>query len=80
MHRELPVNPTGPAVAEVVPRIQPADPHAGYGPEQHRAALDRRRADIAELADVVTELDAVDQRAVDLNRRITELLDLAILP
>jgi hypothetical protein len=50
----------------------------GYGPEQHRAALGRRRADIAELAGVATELDEVDRRAVELNRRITELLDMAI--
>lgn len=72
------MNPIGPATAETVPAKHPAAPAASYGPEQHRAALDKRRADIAELADVATELDAVDQRAADLNRRITELLDLTI--
>jgi len=40
--------------------------------------LDRRRADIAELADVAVELNAVDQRAAELDRRITDLLALAI--
>ncbi len=78
VHRQLPVNPVGPAAAETVPANRPSVPAAVYGPEQHRAALDKRRADIAELADVATELDAVDQRAADLNRRITELLDLTI--
>lgn len=72
------MNPIGPAAAEAVPVNHPAVPAAVYGPEQHRAALDKRRADIADLADVAAELDAVDQRAADLNRRITELLDLAI--
>lgn len=76
VHRELPVNPVEPAVAEVV-RPVPA-PAAGYGPEQHRAALGRRRADIAELTNVATELDDVDRQAAELNRRITELLDLAL--
>ena len=81
VHRELPVNPAEPAAVKTGPAKQPVTaPAAGYGPEQHRAALDRRRADIAELADVAAELDAVDQRATDLNRRITELLDVAIPP
>jgi hypothetical protein len=78
VHRELPVNPAEPAAAEMIPPNHPAGANGGYGPEQHRAALDKRRADIAELAGVATELDAVDRRAVELNRRITELLDLAI--
>jgi hypothetical protein len=78
VHRQLPVNPIGPAAAETVPANHPAAPAASYGPAQHRAALDKRRADIAELADVATELDAVDRRAAELNRRITELLDSAI--
>ena len=78
VHRELPVNPVGPAVAETVPPV--AAPVTGYGLEQHRAALGRRRADIAELAGVAAELDDVDRRAVELNRRVTELLDLALLP
>ena len=76
VHRELPVNPVEPAVAETVQAV--SAPAPSYGPEQHRAALGRRRADIAELAGVATELDTVDRRAVELNRRITELLDLAI--
>ena len=76
VHRELPVNPVEPAAAETVQPVAASGP--GYGPEQHRAALGRRRADIAELAGVATELDEVDRRAVELNRRITELLDMAI--
>jgi len=78
VHRELPVSPAVPAGAGASPPDRPTGVSAVYGPEQHRAALDRRRADIAELAGVATELDAVDRRAVELNRRITELLDLAI--
>ena len=76
VHRELPVNPVEPAAAETLQPV--AAPAAAYGPEQHRAALGRRRADIAELAGVTTELDDVDRRAVELNRRITDLLDSAI--
>lgn len=68
VHRELPVNRTEPGSDEVVPH--PTVPAAGYTPEQHRLALDRRRADTAELAGVATELDTVDRRAVELNRRM----------
>jgi hypothetical protein len=42
------------------------------------SCLDRRRSDIADLAGVAEELAAVDQQAADLDRRITELLALAI--
>lgn len=78
VHRELPVNPIEPAAAEMTPPSRPAGATAGYGPKQHRAALEKRRADIAELVDVATGLDAVDRRAAELDRRITELLDSAI--
>jgi hypothetical protein len=78
VHRELPVDPAEPTAAETVEQL--AVPAPSYGPEQHRAALDRRRSDIAELAAVAAELDDVDRRAVELNRRITELLDLALPP
>jgi hypothetical protein len=79
VHRELPVHRVDPTV-DVTPRNYPETTRPAYGLAQHRAALDRRRADITGLADVAAELDAVDQRAVELNRRITELLDLAIPP
>ena len=77
VHRELPVHRPDPAAA-AAPPTQPHLTLPGYGPEQHRAALDKRRADIAELAEVTVELDAVDRRAAELNRRITGLLDMAI--
>ena len=65
----------------MIPRNHPADaaPRA-TDPSSTARALDRRRADIAELADVATDLAAVDQRAAELNQRIAELLDLAIPP
>jgi len=78
VHRELPVHPIKPTARETVPPV--AAPAPGYGPEQHRAALDRRRADMTDLGGVATELDDVDRRAVELNRRITELLDLTLPP
>jgi hypothetical protein len=74
----LPVNPAEPTTAETGPPIAVPDP--SHGPKQHRAALDRRRSDITELAGVATQLDDVDQRTVGLNQRITELLDLALPP
>lgn len=76
VHRELPVNPVEPAGAEM-PTMAPT---ASYGPQEHRTALDRRRADIAELADVADELSAVDRQVADLDRRITVLLDLVTRP
>ena len=76
VHRELPVHRAEPTVA--VARSHPATSLPAYGPEQHRAALDRRRADIDRLADVAIELNAVDQRAAELNLRIADLLDMAI--
>lgn len=72
------MNPTEPSVAQTVQPV--AAPAPAYRPEQHRAALGRRRSDIAALAGVATELDDVDRRAVELNRRITELFDSAIPP
>lgn len=78
VHRDLPVHRAASDATATVPPTQPHLTRPGYGPERHRAALDKRRADIAELAEVTVDLDAVDRRAAELNRRITELLDMAI--
>ena len=77
VHRELPVRRENPAV-DVIARNHPVAPRPAYGPEQHRAALDRRRADIGRPADAAVELNAVDQRAAELDHRITDLLDVAL--
>src|SRR5690349_10012076 len=76
VHRILPV--PGRAVAvEVIQREHPAVLGSGYGPEQYKAALDRRRADLANLADVADELTAIDRAAAELDGRVTQLLALA---
>jgi hypothetical protein len=74
VHRELPVHRTDPATEAAVSPTHSRSAGPGYGPQQHQAGLARRRADIAELAEVTVELDAVDRRAAELNRRITDLL------
>jgi hypothetical protein len=75
VHRVLPVH--RPTVEENTPPAQPEAAAAGYPMERRQAAWDRRRADLANLADVADELAAVDRRAADLTRRITDLLALA---
>jgi hypothetical protein len=79
VHRELLVHRPDPAAA-AHPPTHPNISNPGFGPEQHRAALARRPADIAELAEVTVELDAVDRQAADLNRRINALLGRAGQP
>ena len=74
VHRDLPVHRPDFAAAAAGSPTHSRIAGPGYGPEQHRAGLDRRRADIAELAAVTVELDVVDRRAADLNRRINDLL------
>jgi len=75
VHRELPAlpstdeQPTTAAHREVVA--------AGYSPEQVRAAWDRRRSDLADLAGVADELADVDRRAAELDSRIAQLLTMA---
>ena len=75
VHRVLPVH--RPTVEENTAPAQPEAAAAGYPMERRQAAWDRRRADLANLADVADELAAVDRRAADLTRRITDLLALA---
>jgi hypothetical protein len=50
---------------------------AGYSKQQVRAAWDRRRADLADLAGVAEEFAAVDQRVAELDRRVSQLLTMA---
>ena len=83
VHRELPVHraePSGGALPRTHAAVDPVSPAPGYGPEQHRVALARRRADLADLAGVATDLAAVDQQAGELDQRITQLLTLATEP
>lgn len=42
--------------------------------------LDHGRSDIAALAGVADDLAGVDQRAAELNQRITQLLMMAVVP
>src|SRR4029079_6564104 len=53
---------------------------AGYSPEQVRAAWDRRRSDLADLAGVADELADVDRRAAEINERIDQLMTMGIAP
>jgi hypothetical protein len=65
-------------VEESAAPAQPEAVAAGYTKEQSRAAWYRRRADLAHLAHLADELTAVERRAADLDRRIADLLALAI--
>ena len=48
--------------------------------EQYQTALDRRRNDIASLADVTENLTAVDRQAAELEDRIAALIAMATSP
>lgn len=47
--------------------------------EKWQAALQRRRSDIAHLADVADNLNVVDRRATEMDRRINEPSDVGDL-
>jgi hypothetical protein len=74
VHRTLPVLPTADEPAPTTLREVVA---AGYSKQQVRAAWDRRRADLADLAGVAEEFAAVDQRVAELDRRVSQLLTMA---
>ena len=78
VHRDLDVAPTTDEPA-------PPAPHRGIAgtgatQQQVRAAWDRRRSDLAELAGVAEELADVDRRVVEINERIDELMAMVIAP
>lgn len=78
MHRDLPVN-------HVADEPAPSATHrevvaTGYTKQQVRAAWDRRRSDLADLAGVADELADVDRRAAELNQRIGQLMTMVTAP
>jgi hypothetical protein len=77
VHRDLPPLPT----AETAPIATPREAVAtGYTKQQVRAAWERRRSDLADLAGVADELADVDRRAAEINERIDQLLTMATAP
>ena len=60
----------------------PTAPHIGvvgtdYTKQQVRAAWDRRRSDLADLAGVADELADVDRQVAEINQRIDQLMAMA---
>ena len=56
---------------------QPAVVPSGYSKKQVRAAWDRRRADLGDLAGVADDLADVDRQVAEINQRIDQLLAMA---
>jgi hypothetical protein len=78
VHRDLPPLPS---TAETAPIATPREAVAtGYTKQQVRAAWERRRSDLADLAGVADELADVDRRAAEINERIDQLLTMATAP
>src|SRR6478672_9098620 len=78
VHRDLPPLPS---TAETAPIATPREAVAtGYTKQQVRAAWERRRSDLADLAGVADELADVDRRAAEINERIDQLLTMGIAP
>jgi len=78
VHRDL-------DVASTADEPAPPGPHRGIAgtgatKQQVRAAWDRRRADLAELAGVADELADVDRQVVEINQRIDQLMAMATAP
>lgn len=80
VHRNLEDLDAVPQTDEPAPAPQRAIAGTGYTKQQMRAAWDRRRSDLAELAGVHDELADVDRRAAELNERIDQLMTLATTP
>ena len=77
-HRDRPV-PGVDAPVDQQPRVVAEDAvgSASYSRADWQAAVQRRRADIARLAEVADDLADVERRAAELNQRVTQLLELA---
>jgi hypothetical protein len=78
VHRVLDVVPTADEPAPPTP--QQGVVSTGYTKQQVRAAWDRRRSDLAELAGVADELADVDRQVVEINQWIDQLLAMATAP
>src|SRR6478609_1164189 len=75
VHRDLDGAPTTDEPTPPVP--QTGVVRTGHTKRQVRAAWDRRRADLADLAGIADELADVDRRAAELDSRIAQLLTMA---
>jgi hypothetical protein len=71
----LPVH--SPDSIDTTPATDLRDQSAGHPRVTRRTALDRSRSELADLASAAEERAAVDQRAAELDRRVTELPPLA---
>jgi hypothetical protein len=78
VHRDLDVVPASDEPAPIATNRQVVA--TGYTKQQVRAAWDRRRSDLAELAGVADELADVDRQAAEINQRINQLLTMATAP
>jgi hypothetical protein len=78
VHRDLPGLAAADEPAPATPQREVVT--TGYTKQRVRAAWDRRRSDLADLAGVADELADVDKRAAELNQRISQLLTMATTP
>jgi len=78
VHRDLGTVPDRDEPASSTP--QPGVAGTGYTKRQVRAAWDRRRADLDELAGVADELADVDRQVIEINQRIDQLLTMVTTP
>jgi hypothetical protein len=74
VHRDFEAIPTS---DEPTPPAQTGVIRTGYTKRQVRAAWDRRRSDLADLAGVADDLADVDRQAAEINERIDQLLKMA---
>ncbi len=75
IHRDLDVVPAFDEPAPIA--IHQEMVATGYTKQQVRVAWDRRRADLADLAEVADDLADVDRQAAEINQRIDQLLAMA---
>ena len=78
VHRDLETIPVSDEAAPTAP--PPAVVSSGYTSKQVRAAWDRRRTDLGDLAGVADELADVDRQVAEINQRIDQLMALATTP
>jgi hypothetical protein len=78
VHRELdtPTDSTEPTPSTP----QPGVVGTGYTKKQVRAAWDRRRSDLGDLAGIADELADVDRQVLEINQRIDQLMTMATEP
>ena len=78
VHRDLEVDPASDEPTSPTP--QAGVVRTGYTKQRVRAAWDRRRSDLGDLAGLADDLADVDRRVIEINQRINQVMTMVTAP